>query len=161
MGAGKGHILRKWHQEKKLDLNSFIINDSDQLKSLIPEAMSLSQANPLTASTLLHQEASILSDILFWEALLKGYSNIIDGTLKDTEWFLSLFAKIRHDFPSYRIEILYVTADPDAIRERCAKRGLQTGRYIPDAVIEDALLRVPDSVRRLSQVVDRTTHVVN
>jgi hypothetical protein len=161
MGAGKGHVLRELHRVGRINLSHFVLNDSDQLKSEIPEASDLIRTNPLMAATLLHTESSFLSDVLMWAALLRGYSTIIEGTLKDSDWFLQLFAQIRIDFPAYRIEILYVTADPHVIRERCARRALQTQRYIPDSVIDDALLRVPDSVRRLTPLVDLVTHVSN
>jgi len=45
---------------------------------------------------------------------------LVDGSLRDYEWYKGYFKKLRHDFPFLRIAILHITAPKEAVLERAA-----------------------------------------
>ena len=161
MGVGKGHVLRQWKANGTLSLPNYVWNDSDYFKTLIPETATLEELAPELAATLVHRESSYISELLLWETLARGASTIVEGTLKDAEWYASFFARIRTAYPHYSIEILHVDAPWDVICERVERRAKVTGRHVPLSVIRDAYDRVPVAVERLQPLVDRYFYVDN
>lgn len=93
--------------------------------------------------------------------LLGRYSAVVDGSLQDWRWHSALFERIRREFPRYSLGILHVTAHPDTVHARAAKRARATGRIVPEAVLDKAMARVPEAVERLAPQVDYLIEVDN
>ena len=54
----------------------------------------------------------------------------------------------------HRLGIMHVSAGWEAVQEREARRGQQTGRRIPQEMLRAVFEQVPASVRRLRPLVD-------
>lgn len=63
-------------------------------------------------------EVRYISEITTLSALHTGKNVIVDGCLKDTDWYKKFFSHIREEFKNYRIAILRVGAPIDQIYER-------------------------------------------
>jgi hypothetical protein len=91
----------------------------------------------------------------------QGMNVLVDGSLRDAEWYKTYFVRLRNDYPTYRQAIIHVTAPRDAIFQRAASRALATGRVVPREVLEKALDQVPHSVKMLSPLVDYFCEINN
>lgn len=74
----------------------------------------------------------------------------VDGSLRDGEWYRSVFAGIRTSHSHYQIAIIQISATEGAIWERVRKRAEQTGRHVPESEVLDSLRRVPETVELLA-----------
>jgi len=85
---------------------------------------------------------------------------LVDGSLRDADYYKSLFRRIREE-TNYRIAIINITASPENIRARAKRRGEKTGRIVPSHVLEDSIRQSPHSVRQLSPLADATFTITN
>ena len=53
----------------------------------------------------------------------RGVHVLVDGSLRDHEWYTSLINSLRVRYPVYRFAILHVTADPSTVRRRVEQRN--------------------------------------
>jgi hypothetical protein len=67
-------------------------------------------------------------------ALEKGRNVLVDGSLRNGEWYLQYFKDLRKTFPSVRIAIIHVCADMNQVLYRAKQRALVTGRVVPEEV---------------------------
>ena len=161
MGAGKSHAVRELARARAFPLPAFVWIDPDRVKDALPEARALVAADPAGAGTRAHKESVLIAEIAEAEALARGKSVLVDGSLRDAEWYAKKFVRLRADHPRYRFAIVHVTAAPAAVYARAAARARATGRTVPRDVLDDALARVPASVRALSPLVDYTVTLCN
>lgn len=61
--------------------------DPDALARLLPERSQYLAANPRSASTLLHPEASLLQEVVSGVAKTQKRSLVVDGSLTDCGWY--------------------------------------------------------------------------
>lgn len=153
MGVGKGYVLAQLKQMHVLDASDYIKIDPDMIKTELPEMGGYEYAS---AATLLHAESSQMADVLLEHCLANSYDMIVDGSLRDVTYYQQLMQRIRREFPTYRIAILHVTAHPNTIRDRAKKRA---GRAVPEALVEESIRQVPESVSALTAFVD-AVHVI-
>lgn len=70
----------------------------------------------------LHQtpehQAGYISEILTWAALNEGKNVLVDGSLRDHEWYKEYFQHLRHQYNDLHIAILHITASREAVLER-------------------------------------------
>lgn len=162
MGVGKSYVLSKLHSTGFFPLDQFLKIDPDMIKSEIPEFAGYLRENPETAATMLHAESTQMADILFQYALSASLDMLVDGSLRDVEWYTYLISnQLRTNYPNYRIAILHVTAHPDTIRERARERATISGRAVPTELLEESIEQVPKSVQRLAPLVDATYTISN
>lgn len=45
---------------------------------------------------------------------------LVDGSLRDADWYMEYFQQLRNDFPFLRIAILHITAPKEIVLERAA-----------------------------------------
>jgi len=114
-----------------------------------------------TAATQLHRESTMMADVLFEHCLEMGQNLLVDGSLKDVEWYKHIFARIRHDRPSYRIAIIHITAPRDTIINRANARAAVSGRVVPRELLEMSMEQVPQSVAALGPLADFVAEVEN
>lgn len=161
MGAGKSHVIRELARARAFPLAAFVWIDPDVFKSSLPETPDFIRADPERASSLLHKESVHIAEIAEREALARGLNVLVDGSLQNTPWYAQKFAAMRGEYPTYRLAIIHVTASRETIFSRAAGRATKTGRFIPVALLDDVLARVPASVAALSPLVDYTVEVAN
>eukprot|EP00121_Abeoforma_whisleri_P003087 Awhi_evm1s2772 len=161
MGVGKGYAMSTLASTDSFPLHRFIIVDPDKLKNELPEMPGYLKTDPESAATKLHRESTQMTDVLFEYGLLRSKSLLVDGSLRDTDWYTKLFKKIRSEYPQYRIGILHVTARRETIHARARHRAKVSGRAVPPETIEESLQQVPKSVERLAPLADVAFNISN
>ena len=161
MGVGKGYVLTKLHQQGLFRLDQYIMIDPDMLKQELPEMPGFLQADRATAATKLHRESTQMSDILLEYALQNQRDVLVDGSLRDVDFYTDFFQRIRTEYPSYRLALIHVTADPAVIYRRAADRAIKTGRAVPTDLLEASIRQVPVSVSRLRHLAHAVHTIAN
>lgn len=154
MGAGKSHTMKQLSAKELFPLEAFVVVDPDEIRSHFPEFHIYAQSNPEQAGELTHREAGYLTEIVTAAALRCGHNVLVDGSLRDYEWYKHFFADLRREYESLRIAILHITAPRKAVFERAEKRARETGRIVPHESLEMSLEQVPISVKKLAPLAD-------
>lgn len=116
---------------------------------------------PDKAGDLTRKESGYVAEILTLAALQRGKNVLVDGSLRDCDWYEIYFARLREEFPALRLAILHVTAPKEAVIQRAEERAKTTGRVIPRELLLETLQQVPYSVKRLSPLVDYHAEINN
>lgn len=162
MGAGKGHTMRLLKQAASIfPSQAFVGIDPDEIKAVLPETPLYKEHNHPHASTMVHRESTLIAEVCERVAFAIGANLIVDGSLRDQEWYTGLFARYRKQYPAYRLAIIHVDAPPEVVRRRARERALMTGRSVPLSVLEAALAQVPPSVEALTPLVDLSVTIEN
>ena len=159
MGVGKGYVLSTLNSAGLIPLHKFLKIDPDMLKSELPEQAGYLQADPKSAATKLHRESTQMADVLLEHALLKRTHILVDGSLRNVDWNLQLFDRIRT--ASYKIAILHVTSSRETVHARAEMRAQLTGRTVPRELIDESIEQVPRSVSKLSPKADVVYEIIN
>ena len=122
MGAGKTHTIEWLAQTNRFPLASFVWVDPDQIRQCLPEFEYLVRYDAAQAGDKTRKEAGMLSEILTLAALQEGQSVLVDGSLRDVDWYDNYFQQLRQKYPGIQIAILHVTAPREAVLERAAVR---------------------------------------
>jgi predicted kinase len=154
MGAGKSYTLKWCHQRALFPLNAFVIVDPDEVRQQFPEYSLYVSQNPARAGEMTRKEAGYIVEVLTLAALQAGKNVLVDGSLRDHEWYSEYFDKLRENYPTLKIMILHVDAPRDAVFARAESRGKITGRIVPRETLELSLQQVPKSVEILKDKVD-------
>lgn len=154
MGSGKSHTMKVLVDKRLFPLKAFVTVDPDEIRHLLPEYHMYIDENPELAGDLTRKEAGFISEILTLAALQAGKNVLLDGSLRDWEWYKGYFARLREEFPAVRQAILHVTAPREVVFRRAAERAIATGRVVPARVLEATLEQVPRSVEILAPLVD-------
>ncbi len=118
MGAGKSYTLRKISEKKRFPLGAFVIVDPDEIRQLFPEYSLYVAQNPEKAGEMTRKEAGFIVEILTLSALQAGKNVLVDGSLRDHEWYSNYFDRLKKEYPSLKIVILHIDAPRDAVLER-------------------------------------------
>jgi hypothetical protein len=180
-GAGKSHTMRILVEKGRFPLLAFVNVDPDRIRYFIPEFLIYLEENAELAGELTRKEAGLMAEILTLAGLQAGKNVLVDGSLRDHDWYRQYFERLRSEFPMLRIAILHVTAPPEAVFQRaevrclghavslalledcCSpllrfvlfqERALVTGRVVPRDLLAKTLEQVPQSVRILAPLVD-------
>jgi hypothetical protein len=160
MGVGKGYVLSSLYKSDLFPLASFLIIDPDKLKSELPEMSGYLQTDASTAATKVHRESTQMADVLLEHALMNQSNVLVDGSLRDVEYYKHLFQRIHKDY-EYRIAIILVTADPQVIHNRATERAEKTGRAVPKELVDESIAQAPRSVKQLSSFADAVFEIAN
>jgi len=161
MGAGKGYTIKTLVQNERFPLLAFVTVDPDEIRRLFPEYNIYLKSNPEEAGQLTRKEAGLVAEILTLAALQAGKNVLVDGSLRDSDWYQNYFKSLRNDYPSLKIGILHVTAPREAVIKRAEERGIITGRVIPRKLLEQAIVQVPRSVKILAPLADYFCEIDN
>ena len=161
MGVGKGYVLSTLNEKGLFPLDRFLKIDPDKLKTELPEMSGYLSVDPTSAATKVHRESTQMADVLLEHALYHGLSALVDGSLRDVDFYGDLIDRIRKEFPDYQLGIIHVTASPDIIRSRAESRAKKTGRAVPEKLLQESIEQVPKSVDKLSTKVDVTFTIRN
>lgn len=122
--------MRKLVENGRFPLIAFITVDPDQCRQKLPEYHLYVDSNPELAGELTHKEAGYIAEILTLAGLQAGKNVMVDGSLRNSEWYKVYFQRLRKDFPLLRIGIIHVTAPRDAIFQRAAVRLQYTANLL-------------------------------
>lgn len=161
MGAGKGYALSWMSKQGYFPLENLVHIDPDYFKSMMPEWEAYTREDDVTAGSKCHKESCYIQEIA-QEVSFRRKQNIwVDGSLRDAQWFGKVFDDIRRRFPYYKIAIFYVYASERIVRDRIAKRGMETGRVVPEPLIVESLAAPDHSLSLLTQKVDFLARINN
>lgn len=161
MGCGKSYAMRNLYHRRLFPLDRFVLVDPDRLKRQLPEMSGYMREHPHMAATLTHKESGYIAEIVQREAMLRHRNVLVDGSLRNVAWYTGYFQRIRRDFPSYRIAIILVTAPPDRVIARAARRAAVTGRVVPPEVLQETMEQVPQSFTALAPLANFTAVLQN
>jgi hypothetical protein len=153
-GAGKSHTMKQLSARSLFPLEAYVVVDPDEIRSHFPEYHLYAQSNPRRAGELTHREAGYVTEIVTAAALRNGHNVLVDGSLRDYEWYREYFARLRAEYGALRIAILHIIAPREAVFERAAHRARRTGRVVPLETLESSLEQVPISVKKLAPLAD-------
>lgn len=161
MGAGKGYTMKKLVEDGLFPLIAFVRADPDEIRRYLPEFHLYVKLSPELAGELTRKEAGYITEILTLAGLQAGKNVLVDGSLRDAAWYGKYFMKLRVDYSHIRLAIIHVTAPPKKVFQRAADRAITTGRVVPQELLEKALKQVPESVKKLSPLVDYFVELSN
>jgi hypothetical protein len=118
MGAGKSHTMKRLVEMERFPLLAFINVDPDAIRRFLPEFAVFVQQKPELAGELTRKEAGYISEILTHAGLQAGKNVLVDGSLRDADWYKTYFGRLRQEWPALRISILHIVAPAEAVYER-------------------------------------------
>ena len=95
MGAGKGRTMQWLAKHGLFPLSAFVRVDPDTLRAMLPEIASYQHIAPATAGYLTQKEVGYMSEILTLDALNEGKNVLVDGSLRDANWYLNYIKKLK------------------------------------------------------------------
>lgn len=107
MGAGKSFTMRHLVDTGRFPLMAFVNVDPDELRRLLPE-YHLYALEPEAAGELTRKEAGFLAEMLTLAGLQAGKNVLVDGSLRDSDWYSKYFPRLRAEFPILRLAIIQV-----------------------------------------------------
>jgi predicted kinase len=122
MGAGKSYTIRQLAANQRFPLHSFVRVDYDAVRKHLPEFELYIQQSPENAGEWTRKEAGYIAELATQAALQRSYNVLVDGSLRDSEWFKKYFGQLRRHHPHLRIGILHVTAPQEAVFQRAEVR---------------------------------------
>eukprot|EP01064_Diplonema_japonicum_P036718 TRINITY_DN834_c0_g7_i1.p1 TRINITY_DN834_c0_g7~~TRINITY_DN834_c0_g7_i1.p1 ORF type:complete len:304 (+),score=31.23 TRINITY_DN834_c0_g7_i1:372-1283(+) len=161
MGAGKTRTLHWMAKHGHFPLMRFAFLDNDAVKYMLPEMWLYQQACPDGAGTMTQQEAGFIIEIAKRRCLEMGVNCLVDGSLRNSQWYKNFIEETRAQYSQNKIGIIHVKADESCVKQRARDRALITGRHIPAAVLDEAIMQVPTSVKELTPEVDLLIEVDN
>lgn len=166
MGVGKGYALGWLSQQGIFPLEDIVHIDPDHFKSVLPEwksfvAHAQKKGDATLAGSRCHKESCYLQELALEEALRRRQNCWVDGSLRNAQWFIGVFADIRERFPDYRVAIIAVRASLDVVLQRVESRAKATGRSVPESLVRESLDAVDRSVSILGPQADFVAEVLN
>ena len=149
MGAGKSRTMAWLSESGIFPLSQVAQIDPDLFKAALPEWGGYVGRDALSAGRHTRLESGMLCEVAQEVAMRDSKHVWVDGSLRDGQWYVQVFERLRALHPHYQIAILHIVAAEDVVHERAQLRGQATGRFVPEAEIRDSLRRVPLAVERL------------
>lgn len=115
--------MRQLVTRGRFPLFSFVRVDPDVIRRCLPEYALYLHTKPETAGQLTNKEAGYIAEIVIQAGLQAGKNVIVDGSLRNSQWYKEHFQQLRQDFPKLKIAILHITAPREAVFRRAAVRG--------------------------------------
>jgi ribA/ribD-fused uncharacterized protein len=126
--------------------------DSDVIKARLPEFVAATPEQQQEASRLVHREANHVAHRLWYRVIDRRLNLVFVGTGRDIDLYQACFAELRER--GYTLRLIWTFVDPSVARERVRQRGMTTGRWVDDAVIDDADAAIAGNFRRLCTAAD-------
>jgi hypothetical protein len=160
-GAGKGHVMKLLQSKGKISLANYVYVDQDRIRTSIPEYSGYLSDNPYTAGFKTNAETGYLAELIQLHALQLGYNCLVDGSMRDHEWYSQYINRIKVQFPNVRLVILFVSASLVNVLKRNLIRGEKTKRCIPLRCIEESFEKSPISFNILRLLVHSSFWIHN
>lgn len=118
MGAGKSYTIRQLATKRRFPLHSFVRIDYDAVRKHLPEFQLYIQQHPERAGEWTRKETGYIAELATQAALQRSHNVLVDGSLRDADWYRNYFRTLRRHHPRLRIGILHVTAPREAVFQR-------------------------------------------
>jgi len=149
LGAGKSYTIRKLSELELFPLLAFVLIDTDQIKCLLPEMKEFIKDDPLKAGDLTNKEALLITEIAEREAIKMNKCVLVDGSFREISWYRKRLEHMAEFNTNYYRAIIHVTAEPQLIFDRIARRSLQTDRVVSASLLESDIEKIEKSVKAL------------
>ena len=150
----KGHTMKWLYDRNLFPLDAFVFVDPDSIRESLPELNQYNALDPKTAGFKTQKEVGYICELIAAVALEKGLNVLLDGSLRDSKWYLEYIQKLKAKYSTLRLAIIHVKATKETILERCRKRAEITGRLVPESLIIETLEQIPESLALLTPEVD-------
>jgi len=157
----KSWTIRNLAHRGYFPLQSFVTVDPDDIRRHLPEFDVYVSKTPQQAGEFTKKEAGYIAETMTQIALQRGLNVLVDGTLRDCQWYTMYFKSLRAQRANLKIAILHITAPHDAVMERANQRARITGRVVPLKTLELAMKEVPKSVEILAPLSDFYAEIHN
>jgi hypothetical protein len=112
-------VVKELNHSGFFPLHSFVSVDPDYIRhTFLPEFDWYVQQCPELAGERTRKETGMIAEILAQAALQKGQNVLVDGTLRDAEWYRQYFQDLRVQHPNIKIAILHIVAPRETVFER-------------------------------------------
>jgi predicted ABC-type ATPase len=153
--SGKSTLSNFWLNAYEKNSIPITHIDSDEIKMLIPEYENVKQYNVQTAAAYVHDESSDIADELLEKCIEEKKNLLYDGTMKNLEKYQRLIKRLKEN--GYNIIVTVVDVPVDIAKERAHVRFLETGRKVPNEIIEESHKEVPKTFFVIKDLVDEYT----
>jgi len=161
VGAGKTYTIRKFSEINIFPLLAFVVIDYDRIKCMLPEMQKYIEEDPDTSTSRVHREAALISEIAERQAVKMKKCLLVDGGLRNNEWYQYRFKSLVMNSSHYSLGIIHVVADSELIYKRVAKRVISSDRNINLTPIEKQIEDLPLYVNGLSLFSHLTVTIEN
>ncbi|KAJ8614254.1 hypothetical protein CTAYLR_001107 [Chrysophaeum taylorii] len=161
MGAGKGYALHWLSEHGYFPLEDIVHIDPDRFKEMMPEWPGYVSRDRDSAGSLTHRESGYLAEITQEVAMERRQHVWVDGSLRNADYFTTVFQELRLRHPAYRIAIFYVDARPEVAWRRTRTRAAKTGRAVPKDLFHKSMAATAESLRVLTPYVDFLARIEN
>ncbi len=83
-------------------------------------------------------------------ALAEDRNVLVDGSLRDAEWYTNYISTQHRHYPRIMIAIISVFAEEEIIYKRVAARELVTGRRVPRELIKESISGIAVALEKLA-----------
>ncbi len=97
---------------------AFVKVDPDEIRRQLPEFMLYASLCPEDAGERTNKECGYISEIITLAGLESGKNVLVDGSLRDSEWYKLYFKMLREKYSHLKIAILHVVAPREAVFQR-------------------------------------------
>lgn len=160
-GAGKSTVLKELATIGLFPTNNTVFIDPDMVKELLPEYTQFKKLDPQKAASAVHSESGYICDVLYAEAIKRGFNIVVDGTLRAYDYFYKVITEIPAIYGKYQIVTVYVDASLPTLMKRVEERGKKTRRYVPTDIVQQTKLAMDESYNTLLMASDFTYYIEN
>jgi adenylylsulfate kinase-like enzyme len=123
MGCGKTSLVH-WMQDRViLDQNPApVLVDLDLIRAMLPEHNGLQKTDLENAGTLTQKESGYISELCVLYALHKGLNVIVDGSMRNLQWYKEYILRIKAMHQDLKLFIVHVIAPIEVIKRRVLQR---------------------------------------
>lgn len=86
---------------------------------------------------------------------------MVDGSLRDADWYSNYFHTLRQQFPTIKIAILSISANLTTVLQRAERRAQITGRVVPKEILIETMDMIPKSLEKLVPLTDFYAKISN
>ena len=108
--------MRQLVTKGRFPLFSFVRVDPDVIQRYLPEYSLYLHSSPEDAGRLTNKEAGYIAEI----GLEAGKNVMVDGSLRNADWYKEYFGKLPHDFPKLKLAIIHITDHSSTGQRQCA-----------------------------------------
>jgi len=145
-GAGKKHVLTQLASDDRMPLLSYVRVDPDEIRRRLPEFDTYSNKSPCLVDELTRKESGFIAELLLLAALQNGRNTVMDGSMSDPSYHLSLIGKLRQRYPCLKIGIIHITAPGKTLLIRARAKFKDTGREVTQDFVDSYTQKIKKSV---------------
>jgi predicted ABC-type ATPase len=147
LGVGKVALFARLQEVGAVPRAGLVVSDADQIHGMIPEYKMLVDAGDGRASSVVHEEASLISRAAFGKALEQGLS-VMHNSMLSSDSAVERLRQAKR--AGHRVVVMLTTASVERSRERAG----QGGRYVPLRTLLQSHQGVAARFNTISEIAD-------